>query len=404
MSETVISVEGLYKKFCRNLRRSMAYGSFDVARNMLGVSYDKGTLRKDEFWALEDISFKVKKGETLGIIGQNGCGKSTLLRLINGIYPPDKGRIAIKGRIGALIAVGAGFHPHMTGRENIILNGTILGMTKGELKKKFDSIVDFAGLEEFLDAPVSTYSSGMYVRLGFSIAVHCEPDILLVDEVLAVGDVGFQTKCFDKIGQLKNSGMTTFFVSHNLHHIYTFCDKVLVLNKGNSIFNGDPADGMSLYKTIIADLHSSGEIERIRNGTEEFRVLELSMQPALVDNTIQIDSGDDVVIKIKYEALKNYNDVEFDILLKLPVQAQKEFCQVSNKSLCKKIDIAKGKGTLTIRIKRINLNNIRAYLFFALWSKQRRDNLVWYRNIPVDVKGNQLESGWSHFDIDYTVR
>ncbi|HNW30666.1 MAG TPA: ATP-binding cassette domain-containing protein, partial [Spirochaetota bacterium] len=143
MSETVISVEGLYKKFCRNLRRSMAYGSFDVARNMLGVSYDKGTLRKDEFWALEDISFKVKKGETLGIIGQNGCGKSTLLRLINGIYPPDKGRIAIKGRIGALIAVGAGFHPHMTGRENIILNGTILGMTKGELKKKFDSIVDF---------------------------------------------------------------------------------------------------------------------------------------------------------------------------------------------------------------------------------------------------------------------
>lgn len=382
----------------------MAYGSFDVARNMLGVSYDKGTLRKDEFWALEDISFKVKKGETLGIIGQNGCGKSTLLRLINGIYPPDKGRIAIKGRIGALIAVGAGFHPHMTGRENIILNGTILGMTKGELKKKFDSIVDFAGLEEFLDAPVSTYSSGMYVRLGFSIAVHCEPDILLVDEVLAVGDVGFQTKCFDKIGQMRKRGTSTFFVSHNLHHIYTFCDKVLVLNKGKIIYNGNPEKGLSLYKESIIGLHSAGEIERVRTGTNEFRVLEIAIQPALDNNTIRLNTGDTIHIIIKYEAMKNFNNAEFDILLKPPVQAQSEFCQVSNKSLKKRINITKGKGTLTVTIKNINLNNIRAYLFFALWSKQRRDNLVWYRNIPVDVKGNQLESGWSHFDIDYTVR
>jgi len=404
MSETVISVEGLYKKFCRNLKRSMAYGSFDVAKNMLGISYDKGTLRKDEFWALEDVNFEIKQGEMLGIIGQNGCGKSTLLRLINGIYPPDKGRITIKGRIGALIAVGAGFHPHMTGRENIVLNGTILGMTKGELKKKFDSIVDFADLKEFLDAPVSTYSSGMYVRLGFSIAVHCEPEILLMDEILAVGDVGFQTKCFDKIGQMRKRGTSTFFVSHNLHHIYTFCDKVLVLNKGKIIYNGNPEKGLSLYKESIIGLHSAGEIERVRTGTNEFRVLEIAIQPALDNNTIRLNTGDTIHIIIKYEAMKNFNDAEFDILLKPPVQAQSEFCQVSNKSLKKRINITKGKGTLTVTIKNINLNNIRAYLFFALWTKQRRDILVWYRNIPVDVKGNQLESGWSHFDIDYTVR
>jgi len=382
----------------------MAYGSFDVAKNMLGISYDKGTLRKDEFWALEDVNFEIKQGEMLGIIGQNGCGKSTLLRLINGIYPPDKGRITIKGRIGALIAVGAGFHPHMTGRENIVLNGTILGMTKGELKKKFDSIVDFADLKEFLDAPVSTYSSGMYVRLGFSIAVHCEPEILLMDEILAVGDVGFQTKCFDKIGQMRKRGTSTFFVSHNLHHIYTFCDKVLVLNKGKIIYNGNPEKGLSLYKESIIGLHSAGEIERVRTGTNEFRVLEIAIQPALDNNTIRLNTGDTIHIIIKYEAMKNFNDAEFDILLKPPVQAQSEFCQVSNKSLKKRINITKGKGTLTVTIKNINLNNIRAYLFFALWTKQRRDILVWYRNIPVDVKGNQLESGWSHFDIDYTVR
>ena len=195
MSDTLIKVEGLYKKFTKSLRKSLVYGTVDMARSMVGLSANLETLRNGEFWALQDIHFELKRGETVGLIGQNGCGKSTLLRMINGIFPPDQGKIAIHGRIGALIAVGAGFHPHMSGRENIFLNGTILGMTKNDIKRRYDEIVDFAEIGDFLEAPVATYSSGMTVRLGFAIAIHCEPDIVLIDEILAVGDAKFQQKC-----------------------------------------------------------------------------------------------------------------------------------------------------------------------------------------------------------------
>ena len=167
----VLRVENLCKKFCPTLKHSMYYGAIDTVRSMLGVAYATDQLRKNEFWALDDICFELRKGEALGIIGANGSGKSTLLRLITGIFPPDKGRIAFKGRIGALIAVGAGFHPYMTGRENIYLNGTILGMTRREIDAKLDAIIDFADIGDFLEAPISTYSSGMRVRLGFAIAV-----------------------------------------------------------------------------------------------------------------------------------------------------------------------------------------------------------------------------------------
>lgn len=246
-TETVIKVEGLSKKFCCSLKRSMFYGTIDIFRNMFGIPYNQGILRKNEFWALEDINFELKKGETLGIIGVNGSGKSTLLRLITGIFPPDKGKISVTGRVGSLIAVGAGFHPHMTGRENIYLNGTILGMTKREIQAKFDSIVDFADIGNFLDAPVSTYSSGMRVRLGFAVAVHCEPDILLVDEVLSVGDLSFQRKCYQKINDLWQQNKSTIFVSHRLRDIERLCDRVIYLKNGKIAADGDPNDVIRIY-------------------------------------------------------------------------------------------------------------------------------------------------------------
>jgi lipopolysaccharide transport system ATP-binding protein len=230
--EVIIKVEGLYKKFCRSIKRSMYYGFIDIARNMLGIRYDTGVLRKNEFWSLENINFDLKKGEALGIIGQNGSGKSTLLRLINGIYPPDKGMIMVKGRIGALIAVGAGFHPHLTGRENIFLNGTILGMSREEIESKFEDIVAFADLGEFMDAPVATYSSGMYIRLGFSIAIHSEPEILLADEVLAVGDLSFALKCYRKIAEYRDNGGSIILVSHGMSLIRNTCNKVIWMEKG----------------------------------------------------------------------------------------------------------------------------------------------------------------------------
>ena len=239
MSENIIIVENLNKKFCRSLKRSMFYGTTDVVRDMVGIPYKVKKLRKSEFWALKDINFEIKKGEKIGFLGVNGSGKSTLLRLLNGIFPPDRGKITINGRIGALIAVGAGFHPLMTGRENIYLNGTILGMTRREIEKKFLEIVDFAEIGDFIDAPVATYSSGMTVRLGFSIAVHGNVDIMLVDEILAVGDLAFQLKCQKKLSEFRQQGGTFIIVSHNMQVIRNTCDRVLWLEKGNILANGD---------------------------------------------------------------------------------------------------------------------------------------------------------------------
>jgi len=182
--EIAIKVDHVSKKYCKSLKRAMVYGVTDIGRNTLGLSSHSENLRKHEFWAVDDISFEVRKGETLGIIGSNGSGKTTLLKMLNGIFWPDKGKITINGRVGALIEVGAGFHPLLTGRENVYINAAILGMTKEEVDEKFDSIIEFADIGDFLDTPVKFYSSGMYVRLGFAVAVHCEPDILLVDEVL----------------------------------------------------------------------------------------------------------------------------------------------------------------------------------------------------------------------------
>ncbi len=248
--DSVIKVEGLHKKFCRSLRRSMYYGSVDMFRSMVTMPVEHTELRKAEFWALQDINFELKRGETLGLIGQNGCGKSTLLRLLNGIFPPDKGKITINGRIGALIAVGAGFHPHMTGRENIYLNGTILGMTKDEIKRNLDAIIDFAEIGEFIDSPVSTYSSGMTVRLGFAIAIHCEPDILLIDEILAVGDMNFQIKCGNRIRKISEH-TAVIFVSHSMQNVSWFCSKVIVMKDGKIFKDASSTiDGINTYLSM----------------------------------------------------------------------------------------------------------------------------------------------------------
>jgi len=230
-TDTAVKVEGVSKKYCKSLKRSMLYGIKDIARNTFGLSSHSDKLRKNEFWALDDISFEVKKGETLGIIGPNGSGKTTLLKLLNGIFWPDKGKISVKGKVGALIEVGAGFHPLLTGRENIYINAAILGMTKEETDKKFDAIIEFADIGDFLDVPVKHYSSGMFVRLGFAVAVHCEPDILLVDEVLAVGDINFQNKCLNKISEIQEK-TSIIIVSHNINTIKLMCDRCLLLLKG----------------------------------------------------------------------------------------------------------------------------------------------------------------------------
>lgn len=253
MNDTIIKVEGLYKKFCRSLKHSMFYGTIDMTRDMFGFPRTANELRNKEFWALQDVNFELKRGECLGLIGRNGSGKTTLLRLINGIFPPDKGRIEFKGRMGGLIAIGAGFHPYMTGRENIYLNGIILGMSKSEIKQKIDKIIDFAEIGEFIDAPVATYSSGMSVKLGFSIASQIRPDILLIDEVLAVGDMGFTIKCLNEINDIiKKSAVV--FVSHNMQFVSTICSHIFVMDKGKIAFNSNNVnEGIDFYNQLFKE-------------------------------------------------------------------------------------------------------------------------------------------------------
>ncbi|MDD1745269.1 MAG: ABC transporter ATP-binding protein [Candidatus Methanoperedens sp.] len=232
MSSIVLEMDHVYKKFKKGER----YDSLrDLIPGLVGRFFDNGRknpLLKHEFWALSDVTFEVKKGEAFGIIGPNGSGKSTTLKLLSGIMKPTKGAVKIDGRLSALIEVGAGFHKDLTGRENIFLNGTILGMRKEEIRRRFDEIVEFSGLEEFIDTPVKRYSSGMYARLGFSVAAHVDPDILVVDEVLSVGDYLFQKRCVERMNSVIKSGATVIFVSHNLNAVSALCGRALLLENG----------------------------------------------------------------------------------------------------------------------------------------------------------------------------
>jgi lipopolysaccharide transport system ATP-binding protein len=246
MGEIAVKVEDVSKKYCRSLRRSMYYGIRDATRNIFGLGTDSENLRKDEFWALDNVSFELKRGEALGIIGPNGSGKTTLLKMLNGIFWPDKGKIAIKGKVGALIELATGFHPALTGRENIYINGAILGMGRRAIDKAFAAIVDFADIGDSLDSPVGHYSSGMLARLGFAVAIHCQPDILLIDEILAVGDIAFRAKCYSMItGMLRNC--IVIIVSHDMPAISRISTRCIYIDNGHLIFQGTPRETIQHY-------------------------------------------------------------------------------------------------------------------------------------------------------------
>jgi ABC-type polysaccharide/polyol phosphate transport system ATPase subunit len=247
MSDIVIECVNVSKKFKKGeLHDSLR----DMIPAVVGQMFKRDRmngLSQKEFWALNDVSFKLNRGEALGIIGNNGAGKSTLLKILCGIMKPTKGEFRVNGKLSALIEVGAGFHPDLTGRENIFLNGLILGMSRLEVKKKFDEIVDFAGLEEFIDTPVKRYSSGMYARLGFSVAAHVNPDILLIDEVLSVGDWTFQKKCAKKMEDLIRNGATIIFISHNLRAITSLCNTCILLEHGKVAKTGSSDEVIKSY-------------------------------------------------------------------------------------------------------------------------------------------------------------
>jgi len=255
-NDILIEVEGLSKKFCKDLKTSLWYGVKDLSANIFGNKQPLG-LRENEFWAVKDINLTLRRGECLGLIGHNGAGKSTLLKILNGLINPDEGKVTIRGKVGALIELGAGFNPILSGRENIYNNGAILGFTKSEIDEKIEEIIDFSEIREFIDMPVQNYSSGMKVRLGFAVAAQMEPDVLIIDEVLAVGDLGFVLKCFKTIDAiLPNTAM--IFVSHNMPIISRICTHIILMEYGNTQFqSNNVGKGIDLYYTHFAQNESN---------------------------------------------------------------------------------------------------------------------------------------------------
>jgi lipopolysaccharide transport system ATP-binding protein len=271
--EPVINVENLGKRY--EIRRGNA--SYSTFRESLASVFRSKT-SSETFWALKDLNFEIKQGERVGIIGRNGAGKSTLLKVLSRIVTPTTGRVTLNGRIASLLEVGTGFHPELSGRENIYLNGSILGMSKSEIRGRFDEIVAFSEVEKFLDTPVKRYSSGMYVRLAFAVAAHLEPEVLIVDEVLAVGDAEFQRKCLGKMKDVAGTGRTVILVSHNMAAVQHLCDRAIYLRSGELVMSGDTA---SVIRTYLSATGSQGSFniaqrtDRSGNGKVRFQLMEL---------------------------------------------------------------------------------------------------------------------------------
>lgn len=321
MSDTVIRVENLGKKYIIGHQKQEAYTALrdvlaDGAKS-LGSRVLKPFAKKmptpgiGEFWALKDASFEIKQGDRVGIIGRNGAGKSTLLKILSRITEPTNGRISIKGRVASLLEVGTGFHPELTGRENIYLNGAILGMSKVEIKNKFDEIVAFAEVEKFLDTPVKRYSSGMYVRLAFAVAANLEPEILIVDEVLAVGDAQFQKKCLGKMEDVGKEGRTVVFVSHNMATVNALCEKVIWLSNGHIEIEGKVDQITNKY--LMHGAEKFGEVILTNTSKEVFYFKRLSLLNKEGNITSVFDTREPIRIYLEYHANEFIKNLEISL-------------------------------------------------------------------------------------------
>ncbi len=294
MSSIVVRLEHVSKKFRKGELHDSLRDLVPALAGLLWKRKSDGPEDRSEFWALEDVTFEIPRGEAFGIVGANGAGKSTLLKLISRIMNPNSGSVEVHGRLSALIEVSAGFHPDLTGRENIYLNGTILGMTRREIDAKFEEIVEFSGLSEFLDTPVKRYSSGMYARLGFSVAAHVNPDVLIVDEVLSVGDYVFQRKCVDRMKEVIKSGTTVLFVSHNLKTIAEFCHRCMLLERGRLLKMGTPND-------VIQSYMNSTRISRAKDDSKPVVISQVRVRSRRGES-VRFESGETAWVDVEVTA------------------------------------------------------------------------------------------------------
>lgn len=335
--------------------------------------------RTEDFWAVRDVTFEVARGEALGIIGHNGAGKSTILKLLANITAPTSGEITINGRLSALIEVGSGFHPELTGRENIYLNGSILGMRRREIAEKFDSIVDFAGVRQFIDTPVKRYSSGMYVRLGFSIAAHLDPDILLLDEVLAVGDAAFQAKCIRRIRELKEMGTTLVFISHDLGAVESLCDRVILMRRGEVAASGDTRAVIAEYQRASADLSApaSGE-EEGSSADRKAKISAVAFYDEDGQELVAARTGGPLRARINYVAHEAIEDAVFELFFytgnrELLSHLSTEFSDAP-------LSLAAGAGVAEFSCAELGLKPDIYYLDATIKRRGALDDVDWQRH------------------------
>jgi lipopolysaccharide transport system ATP-binding protein len=404
MSEkALVKVENLSKKFCRSLKRSLWYGVQDVTAELFKRARSDDELRKNEFWALENISLELERGDCLGLIGPNGAGKSTLLKVLNGLVKPDKGRITMRGRVGALIELGAGFNPILTARENIYVNGSLLGFSKKEIDLKLDSIIDFSEIEKFVDTPVQNFSSGMKVRLGFAVAAQMEPDVLLIDEVLAVGDIDFSFKCINRINEMAED-CAVIVVSHSMPMIARLCTHAMSLKHGLISYSGS-----SVHKAISEYFHTVNLAVQSYEISRFLRLNELKVNGTPI---VDVQKGADIQyakgldIALTFDVIQPtpkcfVNLVFMDMESKPVAQCLSKFSDVT---------IVSGGKSLFVRgqIESLLLNPGRYFLHLALVEHSGKGNLgeIIYQNrflTSISVSGKfmsfapvQLLADWNY--------
>ncbi|MBP0904513.1 polysaccharide ABC transporter ATP-binding protein [Mariniflexile gromovii] len=391
-AEVLVKVEGLSKKFCKDLKTSLWYGVKDLAYNISGNKNER-LLRDKEFWAVKDINFELRRGECLGLIGHNGAGKSTLLKILNGLINPDAGKVTIKGRVGALIELGAGFNPILSGRENIYNNGAVLGFTKKEIEAKIEDIIDFSEIREFIDMPVQNYSSGMKVRLGFAVAAQMEPDVLIIDEVLAVGDMGFVLKCFKTIDTiLPNTAI--IFVSHSMPMVSRICSQIILLEHGKAQFQGyDIGKAIDLYYMRFAQNESNVVFDDGSIILESVKFLNISN---VVNNVPQFKWKDNIELEL---VLYNKLLTTIPYITLSIFDKEQRGVAIFNYEFIK-VNITKGNIKLNLKHSNLQLSKGTYSLNLIIYEKQKLQNPILRMNNIISFQVLYEIETWPPFLLD----
>lgn len=372
-SDVLVRVDKVGKRFCRDLKKSLWYGMKDVASELLptknsNIQKSGDSLRDDEFWANKDISFELRRGECLGLIGHNGAGKTTLLKMLNALIKPDEGTIEMRGRVGALIALGAGFNPILTGRENVYIAGSVLGLSKKEIDAKYDEIVEFAETEEFMGTPTQNYSSGMQVRLGFAVASSLEPDILIIDEVVAVGDVGFRTKCYNKINQLREKA-AVIFVSHNMSQVARLCGKSILLKQGKVSYLGETSRAIDEYNAQFESEKGSWQV------IPDAIIHSVNINGLERNAPFEASGTDPLSIDIDVTLPSRYSKVE--VRVTFAEKSMELISQANSRFSGDNLDSFDGRQLISVNVGKMNFGNGVKKISLALFDAMTDEIIFW---------------------------